>query len=131
MQTGPGFGPTRGRRLARWSRRLASAAGARLRPALMGLTIAVFAVFVAGSLLRRGHPGQIPLLDVGVFNAVCLLGALLCLLRGRSCERAAGWSWWVLSAALVTITVGNLIFSAITAQRGAPPLDSLADAFYL
>jgi diguanylate cyclase (GGDEF)-like protein len=92
--------------------------------------VALFAAFLTGSVLRRGHPGQVLILDVGVFDGVTLIAAGLCATRPAD-RRGVTWAWRLVAAALGCTIVGDLAFSALATDRTPPPMTSAADAFYL
>ena len=73
-------------------------------------------MFLVAAVIRRGRPGQIPLLDIGVFNAICLLAALQCV-RGRFEHPGVARAWRCVAAALGANVAGNLYFSLITEHQ--------------
>jgi diguanylate cyclase (GGDEF)-like protein len=99
------------------------------RTARAGLVL-LLGIFVLGALLRRNHPGQVPLLDLWVFNAVYLVSVLLCL-RYRSNRPGSVWAWRCVAAALLTTVLGNIYYTLITARMVDPPDFGVGDAFYL
>ena len=98
------------------------------RLAQAGVLLALI-ISVVGALIRRGGD-QIPLLDLWVFNAVYVCGALACLLR-RSRGGARLWAWRSLAGAMLVTVVANAYFSLVLARLDSPPYPSPADVFYL
>jgi diguanylate cyclase (GGDEF)-like protein len=92
--------------------------------------VLLLAIFVVGGLARRGHPGQVPLLDLWVFNAVCLLSALLCA-RAASDQPGLVWAWRCVAAALAAMVAGSMYFSLVTVRMPVTPDFALGDACYL
>ena len=106
--------------------------GARLRGvrALRLALVAAVAVFAIGVVVRRGSPGQVPVLDVGVYGGVYVLGALVLLLQPVADARDR-CAWRVLAAGMLVTTGGDLYYSLVLAHEAEPPYPSLADALYL
>jgi diguanylate cyclase (GGDEF)-like protein len=92
--------------------------------------VLLLGIFLGSALLRRSHPGQVPLLDLWVFNAVYLLSVLLCL-RYRSDRPGSVWAWRCVAAALLITVLGNVHYTLITARMVDPPDFGVGDAFYL
>jgi diguanylate cyclase (GGDEF)-like protein len=101
--------------------------GTCLLRVLLGLAIAVFAIAV---VVRRGDSSQVPVVDLGVYNAVYLLAALLCW-PGRRAERRQAWAGRVLALALVVCVAGNVHYSLVLVVMPSPPYPSVTDALYL
>ncbi|MGF1646765.1 MAG: putative bifunctional diguanylate cyclase/phosphodiesterase [Kineosporiaceae bacterium] len=92
--------------------------------------VALVAVFAAGMVARDGEPGQVPWLDLGVFNAVYLAAAAACLLH-RPPARVERLGWRALGAAIAVNVGGSAYYSLVLARQTDPPYPSLADAFFL
>ncbi len=68
--------------------------------------------------------------DLGLYNAIYLLGALVCLGAARR-DRADRLAWCAMAVAMVFGAVGNLVYSLVVARMDPEPFPSVADAFYL
>jgi len=99
----------------------------RLLRALLGTGMAVA---VVAAIARHGFPGPVPLIDVGLFNAIYLISAMLCWHRqGRT--RPQTWAWRLLAAAMALSAAGNLYYALVLNTMPEPPYPSIADAFSL
>jgi len=97
----------------------------------LALLVGLLVTFAVGSVLRDGHPEQVPLLDIGVFNAIYLLAALLCARPGIG-HRATAGAWRLVTAALLATTAANVTFSLGASGAASPTVTTaLADALYL
>ncbi len=87
------------------------------------------ATLVAGTALRDPDGGQLPWLDVGVFNLVYVAAAVLLLtVPGSKLARRA---WRLLAATALLSAAGNVWFSLVLTAEQQSQLPTFADALYL
>ena len=90
-------------------------------------TIAALAALVIATALGAGAD---PLVARVIFNLIGALAGALCLLRALrvSYQRSA---WVLFGAAVLTWTVGDLLWGELVAGVDSPVYPSWADAFYI
>ena len=87
---------------------------------------ALCCLLLSGSGALWRPPGTALLYDLVLYNAVFVLGAVLC---WRSRDRCAGRR--VLAVALLVNVLGNVVYSTVVARLDPEPYPSVADVFYL
>ncbi|SFP33155.1 diguanylate cyclase/phosphodiesterase [Geodermatophilus dictyosporus] len=101
--------------------------GSRWTLGSIGLVLALFATGVGP---RPDGEAWALAYDLVLYNAVCLLAAVVCVLAARR-NRAERLAWTSLAVAFVLNTVGNLVYTLVIARLTYEPYPSLADFFYL
>ena len=100
------------------------------------LTIAVLAMgmgivlHAAHALFGLGHPGLDGLVNDGLYTALELVAVAVCVARVLRRREDRG-AWLLISAGLLTWTVGDLLWPLWLENLAQPPYPSVADALYL
>ncbi|PRY47494.1 diguanylate cyclase/phosphodiesterase [Geodermatophilus tzadiensis] len=96
----------------------------------LGLTGLVLALFATGVGPRPDGEAWAVAYDLVLYNLVCLLAAVVCVLAARR-NRAERLAWTSLALALVLNTAGNLVYTLVVARMAVEPFPSVADVLYL
>jgi diguanylate cyclase (GGDEF)-like protein len=92
--------------------------------------VGLVAVFAAGVLVRPAGDGQMPWLDIGVYDGVFVLAAGIAAARG-ALPTPTRVAWRVLAVSLALGAIGNAWFSLVDVHTDPSPAFAVSDAFYL
>jgi diguanylate cyclase (GGDEF)-like protein len=97
---------------------------------LLFVLLACLAAFATGVAGRPDGAGWAVGYDLVLYNAVYLIGAVMC---WQAAGRVHGQrlAWLALMVALLTNVLGNVVYTLVIARMEVEPYPSLADFFYL
>ena len=93
-------------------------------------TLVALGLFATGVGPRPAGEGWAAVYDLGLYNAVYLGAALVCLSMVRR-SRVDRVAWGALAVAILLGVAGNLVYTLVIAPMADEPFPSLADLFYL
>src|SRR3954449_4397680 len=95
----------------------------------IAIAVALLVAIWAHALIRFGGPGTEDFFSRWMHDAVIVVAAIACLVRGLS-RGADRMAWRALAAGLLAVAAGDLIYS-LQPDLAAVPVPSVSDAFWL